>query len=419
MARAVSARSLPFSATLERRQASLEFEQLTAHSGRRPEHHRRPCAIAGCRSPDSPRRTSPASTELVMPVCAVALTPSPTVRWPATPTCPPNITLSPITVLPAMPTCAASRALLADGHAVGDLHQVVDLRARLDPRLAHRRPIDRRVGADLDVVFDHDDRRLRDLLVRAVGVVREAEAVAANHGAVLHDDTRARAGTAREPRRAHAADSRRRSPHLGRRRRGAEAPYRAPIRAPRRRPRAGRWRRPLRARRRIDDGRRMDADTGRPAGRRKCLRRARERQVGVVHAQDGTAGRGRRSIEDHRRRARLRELARVLGIGDERDVAGTGRLRSRPRGRSRSLRRPRVARRCGLPTAAASRSPSLSRGGNGHPLEERRQVVQAQSCGHLVTRAPRVPETPSSNARAQRRDDRRWARPPMSHAAQP
>ena len=51
-----------------------------------------------------------------------------------------------------------------------DLHEVVDLRAGADPRLADRRPIDRRVGADLDVVFDDDVGVLRDLQMRAVGL---------------------------------------------------------------------------------------------------------------------------------------------------------------------------------------------------------------------------------------------------------
>ena len=42
-----------------------------------------------------------------IPVWAVAMAPSPTVRWPATPTCPASVTLLPIRVLPAMPTCPA------------------------------------------------------------------------------------------------------------------------------------------------------------------------------------------------------------------------------------------------------------------------------------------------------------------------
>ena len=73
----------------------------------------------------------------------------------------------------------------ADRHAVRDVHQVVDLRAGADARLADRRAIDRRVRADLDVVFDHDVAVLRDLEVRAVLLPREAEAVAADDDAVV------------------------------------------------------------------------------------------------------------------------------------------------------------------------------------------------------------------------------------------
>ena len=79
-----------------------------------------------------------------MPVCAVATTPLPIVRWPATPTCPASVTASSIVVLPAMPTCAASSTFRPIVDAVRDLHEVVDLGAGADPRLADRRPIDRR-----------------------------------------------------------------------------------------------------------------------------------------------------------------------------------------------------------------------------------------------------------------------------------
>ena len=72
----------------------------------------------------------------------------------------------------------------ADGDAVRDVHEVVDLRARADPRLADRRPIDRRVRADLHVVFDDDVGVLGNLQVRAVGLLREPEAVAADDAAV-------------------------------------------------------------------------------------------------------------------------------------------------------------------------------------------------------------------------------------------
>ena len=81
----------------------------------------------------------------------------------------------------------------ADGDAVRDLDEVVDLGARADPRLAHGRTIDGRVGADLDVVLDDDAADLRNLVMRAVGAAREAEAVAADDGAVLEDDAVAEA----------------------------------------------------------------------------------------------------------------------------------------------------------------------------------------------------------------------------------
>ena len=68
-----------------------------------------------------------------------------------------------------MPTCAASSTLLSEHDAVTDLHQVVDLRARLDPGLAHRRPINRRIRADLDIVLDNDRSGLRNLDVGPVG----------------------------------------------------------------------------------------------------------------------------------------------------------------------------------------------------------------------------------------------------------
>ncbi len=111
------------------------------------------------------------------------------------------------------------QGISSDDDAVRDLHQVVDLGARLDARFPDGRAIDRRVGADLDVVLDHDRRDLRNLLVRAVVAMREAEAVAADDGAVLDHAACADTGRAHESKRARAARSRRRcvaprrSPH--------------------------------------------------------------------------------------------------------------------------------------------------------------------------------------------------------------
>ena len=122
------------------------------------------------------------------PDCPTATAPRPIVRWPPTPTCPPNTTSSPIVGAAGDADLRGHQHVAADGDAVADLHEVVDLRARLDARLADRRTIDRRVRAELDVVFDDDGGDLRDLLVRAVAAADEAVAVAADHDAVLQDD---------------------------------------------------------------------------------------------------------------------------------------------------------------------------------------------------------------------------------------
>ena len=87
-----------------------------------------------------------------------------------------------------MPTCDARSTRRPTRDAVADLHQVVDLRARLNARLADGRSIDGRVRANLHVVFDDDVRVLRNLQMGAVGLLGEAEPVAADDRAVLHDD---------------------------------------------------------------------------------------------------------------------------------------------------------------------------------------------------------------------------------------
>jgi hypothetical protein len=73
-------------------------------------------------------------------------------------------------------------------NAVRDLHQIVDLGAALDPRLANGWPIDGGVRANLHVVFDHDDRVLGNLDVLTGRRRHESEAVAADHRAILDDD---------------------------------------------------------------------------------------------------------------------------------------------------------------------------------------------------------------------------------------
>ena len=80
--------------------------------------------------------------------------------------------------------------VLADLDVVADLDEVVDLGPLTDDGPAQRRPVDRRVGADLDVVLDDHAADLRDLAVRA-SVEGIAEAVTADHRAGVHDDATA------------------------------------------------------------------------------------------------------------------------------------------------------------------------------------------------------------------------------------
>src|SRR5581483_10604785 len=74
----------------------------------------------------------------------------------------------------------------ADAHVVPDLDLVVQLHAVLDDRVFERAAVDGRVGADLDVVADHDGAHLRDL-GPALAVARHAEAVGADHRPRVHD----------------------------------------------------------------------------------------------------------------------------------------------------------------------------------------------------------------------------------------
>ena len=79
------------------------------------------------------------------------------------------------------------QAEFPDRAVVSDLHEVVDLGAGADDRVVDAAAIDRRVGADLDVVVDDAPADVRNLLVSAL---REdvAEAIAADPGARVRDD---------------------------------------------------------------------------------------------------------------------------------------------------------------------------------------------------------------------------------------
>ena len=88
--------------------------------------------------------------------------PSPIWAWSASPTWPPITTKSSITQLPAMPIWAAMHAVPPDLHIVADLHQIIDLGALADHRVAQRAAVDRGAGADLDIVLNDDPAQLRN-----------------------------------------------------------------------------------------------------------------------------------------------------------------------------------------------------------------------------------------------------------------
>ena len=58
---------------------------------------------------------------------------------------------------------AGQDAAAAEHDIVPDLHQIIDHRARADDRVMPRAAVDRRIGADIDIVADHDPPELRDL----------------------------------------------------------------------------------------------------------------------------------------------------------------------------------------------------------------------------------------------------------------
>src|SRR4029453_761311 len=76
----------------------------------------------------------------------------------------------------------------AHGDAVRDMYEVVYLRPCANPRLPDRWSIDRRVGADFDVVFDDDVGVLGDLEMRSVLLPGKPIAIAAEHRPVLKHD---------------------------------------------------------------------------------------------------------------------------------------------------------------------------------------------------------------------------------------
>ncbi len=78
----------------------------------------------------------------------------------------------------------------AQPHVVSDLHQVIDHAPVADNSIRAGAPINRGVGADLDIVVDDDPAQLRHLDVFG-RVWREAEAVLTDTHAGMQNDARA------------------------------------------------------------------------------------------------------------------------------------------------------------------------------------------------------------------------------------
>src|SRR5262249_1337549 len=89
---------------------------------------------------------------------------------------------------PRDPCLRGDRGIVSDDDIMPDLNEIVKLDAAADARLAEGRPVDRTVGADLDVVLDDDNAALRDLLVGSVVFWGKPEAVPSDHAARMDDD---------------------------------------------------------------------------------------------------------------------------------------------------------------------------------------------------------------------------------------
>ncbi len=82
----------------------------------------------------------------------------------------------------------AQQGIFSHGRSVADLHQVVDLDAAPDASFAHAGAVDAGVGLNLDVIFDDHRARLGNFVPAPGFGFGEAEAVGANHHAILQEN---------------------------------------------------------------------------------------------------------------------------------------------------------------------------------------------------------------------------------------
>ena len=112
-----------------------------------------------------PMTFAPSGTSLSTALFAATCTPLPIFRCPANPDWPATTTLVAKLRRSGDPDLRDEQAVPADSHVVRDHHEIVDLRPFADDGLAECGAIDRRAGADLDVVLDAHDSDLRNLVM--------------------------------------------------------------------------------------------------------------------------------------------------------------------------------------------------------------------------------------------------------------
>ena len=77
--------------------------------------------------------------------------------------------------------------MLANVDVVSNLHEIVEFDTIADHRVIDRAAVNRRIGADFNVIPDPDTANLRNLHQTSPVVLCKAEAVRSNDGAGMHD----------------------------------------------------------------------------------------------------------------------------------------------------------------------------------------------------------------------------------------
>ena len=131
---------------------------------------------------------SPAGTSFMTPACAAICAPAPILIWPAEPAWPPSATKSPITRRAGDAALPDHHAMAADRRRCGRSARGCRSWSLADDRVAVGAAVDRRFGADLDVVLDDHAADLRHFEM-AARPHRETKTVLADVRAGMDDHT--------------------------------------------------------------------------------------------------------------------------------------------------------------------------------------------------------------------------------------